>query len=137
MPRRLQVAIGLVVAALGGYLVLAPEVIRELLGRSPATNSDWINLRASFGGTLLGLGAFLVWWPAPRPWLRSLLGLVMWEMAGIGLARLIGFAIDGDPDTRQFIWIIAELAILIACAVALRRSFSNRRVPDVRPPRSR
>ncbi len=119
--RTAQIAIGLAIAVLGGYLALVPEVTRELLGRAPATSSDWINLRASFGGTLLGLGAFLVWWPAPRPWLRSLLGLVMWSMIGIGVARLIGFAVDGDPDGRQMVWIVAEVAIVVACAVALRR----------------
>ncbi len=116
-----QIAIGLAIAVLGGYLALVPEVTRGLLGRAPATSSDWINLRASFGGTLLGLGAFLVWWPGPRPWLRSLLGLVMWEMAGIGVARLVGFAVDGDPDGRQVVWIVAEVVIFAACAVALRR----------------
>jgi len=68
--RTAQIAIGLAIAVLGGYLALVPDLTRELLGRAPATSSDWINLRASFGGTLLGLGAFLVWWPAPRPWLR-------------------------------------------------------------------
>ncbi len=121
----LQVAVGVVIALLGAYLALAPEVTREILGRAPATSSDWINLRASFGGTLLGLGAFLVWWPAPRPWLRSLLGLVMWEMAGIGVARLVGFALDADPDARQLVWIIAEVAIVIACAIALRRRWGR------------
>lgn len=121
----LQVAVGVVIALLGAYLALAPEVTREILGRAPATSSDWINLRASFGGTLLGLGAFLVWWPAPRPWLRSLLGLVMCEMAGIGVARLVGFALDADPDARQLVWIIAEVAIVIACAIALRRRWGR------------
>jgi hypothetical protein len=119
--RTLQGGLGLLLAAVGIYLVFAPEVVRDLLGRRPATSSDWINLRASFGGALLGLGAFLLWCPAPRPWLRSMLGLLSWEMAGIGLARAIGFAIDGNPDGRQFVWIIAEAAIVVVCAVLLRR----------------
>jgi len=119
--RTVQIGLGLLLAALGVYLALAPQVVRDLLGRRPATSSDWINLRASFGGALAGLGAFLVWWPAPRPWLRTVLGLVLWEMIGIGLARAIGFAIDGNPDGRQSMWITAEAAIAIACAALLRR----------------
>jgi len=124
--RGVQIALGLLMAAVGAYLVFSPEVIRDLLGRRPATSSDWINLRASFGGTLAELGAFVAWWPAPRPWLRSGLGLLLWTMAGIGLARAIGFAIDGHPDARQYLWIAAEAAIVVACAVALRRRRHDR-----------
>jgi hypothetical protein len=120
--RNLLLAAGVVVGAIGAYLVVRPEVVRAALGRHPATTSDWINLRATFGGTLVGLGAFLAWWPAPRPWSRTVIGLLMWAMAGIGLARAIGFALDGSPDTRQYIWIVAEAAIVvIGAALLLRR----------------
>jgi hypothetical protein len=113
--------LGLLLAGLGAYLVIAPEVVRDLLGRRPATSSDWINLRASFGGAVVGLGAFLLWWPAPRPWVRTVLGLLLWGMIGIGIARAIGFVVDGNPDARQLVWIIGEAAIVIVCAALLRR----------------
>jgi hypothetical protein len=119
--RTVQIVAGIVLVGLGGYLVLAPEVVRDLLGRKPLTSSDWINLRATFGGTLVGLGAFLAWWPAPRPWTRTFIGLLMWSMAGIGVARAIGFVLDGNPDSRQYIWIIAEAVIVVVGAVLLRR----------------
>jgi hypothetical protein len=45
--------------------------------------------------------------------------LLVAAMAGIGLARLVGFALDGDPDTRQYIWISAEAAIVAVCAIVL------------------
>lgn len=44
----------------------------------------------------------------------------MWVMAGVGLARVIGFVLDGPPDTRQLIWIGAEVVIVIACVFGLR-----------------
>ena len=80
-----------------------------------------INLRASFGGTLLGVGAFLAWLPDLKPWRRTIVGLLMWAMAGIGIARLTGFALDGHPDTRQWIWITAEIILVVGSALALRR----------------
>lgn len=119
--RSVRVIAGIVLVGLGAYLVFAPEVVRDLLGRKPATSSDWINLRATFGGTIAGLGLFLVWWPAVRPWSRTVIGLLLWAMAGIGAARAIGFALDGNPDTRQYIWITAEVVIVAVCAVLLRR----------------
>ncbi|MEO8700634.1 MAG: DUF4345 family protein [Kofleriaceae bacterium] len=118
---------GLMLAAMGLYLALFPQITADLLGKPADTATRMINLRASWGGTLLGLGAFVAWLPAPRPWGRAVVGLVMWAMAGIGVARLIGFVADGDPDMRQAIWITAEVAIVIACAVGLRVMARRRR----------
>jgi hypothetical protein len=114
-------ALGVVLAIAGGVLVAAPGLVRDALGRTPVTPSDWINLRATFGGTLVGLGAFLVWLPAWRPWQRTVLGLLLWSMTGIGLARIVGFALDGSPDQRQHIWLVAEVVIVAASGFVLYR----------------
>lgn len=121
MSRTVQIAIGLVVLAAGTYLALSPLTVARALDRPHATPTQMINLRASWGGVVVGLGAFIAWLPALRPWLRTVLGLLMWEMAGIGVARLIGFAIDGHPDGRQYVWITAEAILVIGCALVLRR----------------
>lgn len=117
----IQGLVGVVLVGLGVYLTVAPATTAELLGRSPVTSSDWINLRATFGGTLLGLGAFVAWLPGRRPWQRFVLGLLGWAMAGIGAARLVGFAIDRGPDPRQYVWLVAEVVIAAACFVLVRR----------------
>jgi uncharacterized protein DUF4345 len=116
-----RIVLGLAIVAFGLYLALSPLVVADALDRPHATNVQMINLRASFGGTVMGIGAFIAWLSALRPWYRVLLGLGLWSMAGIGFARLIGFALDGDPDTRQFIWIVAEVALVIGCGYAVRR----------------
>ena len=114
-----QLGFGLALVAAAVYLVLSPITVADALGKPHDTPTRMINLRASWGGTLAGLGAFVAWLPGLSPWWRALVGLLMWAMAGIGAARLIGFAIDGSPDTRQYIWITAEIAIVIGCAAAL------------------
>jgi hypothetical protein len=116
-----MLVVGLALAAFGAYLSLFPLVTAEALSRPAGEPTQLINLRASFGGTLLGLGLFLAWLPATRPWKRTITGLLMWSMAGIGAARLLGFALDGSPDSRQWIWLIAEVLIVATCAVLLRR----------------
>jgi hypothetical protein len=116
-----QVVAGTLLALAGAYLVLQPLVVANALGLPHLTNTQWINLRASWGGTLLGIGLFLVWLPALRPWKRSIVGLLAWAMFGIGAARLVGFALDGDPDTRQLVWITAEIGIVAAGAILIRR----------------
>ena len=114
--------LGVVVIAIAAYLIAQPLVVANALGLPHETSTQWINLRASWGGTLAGLGAFVAWLPAPRPpWGRLAIALVAWAMAGIGIARLVGFAVDGGPDTRQYIWISAEALLAIGGLVALRR----------------
>jgi hypothetical protein len=115
----IQVVAGLAVIAVGIYLAFSPVLVAEMLGKPHDTPTRMINLRASWGGTLAGIGAFVAWVPSFSPWWRALVGVLMWAMAGIGAARLVGFAIDGSPDTRQYIWITAEIAIVIGCATAL------------------
>jgi hypothetical protein len=110
-----------VIGAIGAYLAVVPTATADLIGRRPPTPQAWINMRATFGGVPVGLGAFIAWLPAPRPVQRTILGLLMWLMAGIGLARLIGFAVDGHPDGLQLMWISAEIAIVVTCARLLRR----------------
>lgn len=105
---------------LGGILVMSPLAVAEALGRPHDTSSRMINLRASWGGLVMGLAAFVAWLPALRPWLRSLVGLFTWVMAGVGLARAVGFALDGDPDARQYVWITGEVVIVVLGAWALR-----------------
>ena len=117
----MQIVIGVALVAFGAYLALNPLAIAETLGVPATKSTELINLRASYGGTVMGLGAFVAWLPAAKPWLRAVLGLVMWAMAGIGLARLVGFALDGSPDGRQVLWIVAEVVLVVGCALGLRR----------------
>jgi len=117
--RNARIVVGLALVAAAIYLVLSPVVVADALDKPHDTPTRMINLRASWGGTLAGIGAFVAWLPRLRPWWRSAVGLVMWAMAGIGAARLVGFALDGSPDTRQYIWITAEIAIVIGCGAAL------------------
>jgi hypothetical protein len=119
VSRTVQTILGLAVVIAGAVLACSPRFVADLLGRPSDTPTRMINLRASWGGTLAGLGAFVAWLPAVTPWWRTVVGLLMWAMAGIGAARLLGFALDGSPDTRQYIWIVAEVGIVVGCAVAL------------------
>jgi hypothetical protein len=118
---RIRIAIGICLVGLAIFLIAQPVMVADALGKPHDTGPRLINLRASWGGTLLGLGAFVVWCRAAKPYLRTFLGLLGFAMAGIGVARLVGFALDGDPDTRQYIWISAEAAIAIGCALGVRR----------------
>lgn len=112
---------GVAMIVVGAVLALSPHAVADALDRPARTTSQLINLRASWGGTLAGLGGFVAWVPGLRPWWRAAVGLLAWVMAGVGAARLLVFALDGAPDRRQWVWITAEVVLAVGGAIALAR----------------
>jgi hypothetical protein len=112
---------GLGLVGFAACLIASPITVAGAFGKPHDTPTQMINLRATYGGTLAGLGAFFAWLPDLKPWRRAVTGLLMWAMAGIGVARLVGFVVDGSPDMRQWIWITAEIVLVIGCALVLLR----------------
>lgn len=119
--RRVRFLVGLALAAFGLVMIFSPLEVAEVLNRPPTSKPAMINLRASWGGLVLGLGGLLAWLPALRPWRRTVIGALGWVMTGVGFARLCGFVLDGGPDTKQWIWLVGEILIAASCAVLVRR----------------
>ena len=120
MSRHVRIAIGSLLVLAGCYLALSPQLVAEQMQKVPVTPSDVINLRASPGGALIGIGAFVAWLPAVKPWSQTVLGFLGWFMAGILVARLYGFIVDGSPDNRQWLWLWCEIGLALGCFFAIR-----------------
>ncbi|MBL4683402.1 MAG: DUF4345 family protein [Nannocystaceae bacterium] len=99
--------------------VFYPTEAGALIGRHATTAPEKINLRASPGGTMLGLGAALAFsrWQTKA---QLIAHVVMWMMIGFAVARMIGFILDGSPDTLQWFWMTAEVVIAAGCGWYLR-----------------
>lgn len=121
MGSSLRALLGGLTSLAGAALILSPRWVAATLHRPYETVSQQINMRASWGGAVLGLGLFVLWMPPLQPRATFALRLVLCFMVGVGAARLVGFALDGRPDTMQWVWIIAEALIAVACALALAR----------------
>lgn len=124
MPSKLRLALAIVVVVAAVAAILSPAAVGEALGRVATTASETINLRASWGGTLLGIGAAIgLAQTATRG--RLIVSTIMWIVAGIGIARALGFVLDGGPDVLQWVWLVAEIVIVAGCAWWLRRPRSS------------
>jgi hypothetical protein len=119
--RALRIGVGLVMLVAGVALAFSPGVVADALNRPPADAGQAINLRASWGGSLAGLGAFVVACSSLRPWRRALAILVVCTMTGVGAARALGFVLDGSPDGKQWVWLVAEAVLVLAAGAWLVR----------------
>jgi hypothetical protein len=121
MGPKLRWVCGALLLIAGVALISSPEWVRTTFQRPAATVGERINLRATFGGVVLGLGAFTLHCGALRPRGVVLAKLLLWVMAGVGAARVVGFVLDGSPDTAQVVWIVAEVLLVAASAGYLVR----------------
>ncbi len=115
VPSKPRAALAVVVMAMAVVAIFSPVQVGEALGREATTPSEAINLRATWGGTLLGIGA-AIGLARSETRVRLLLSVLMWITAGIGIARAIGFVLDGGPDQLQWSWLVAEIAIVLVLA---------------------
>ncbi|MFO0629415.1 MAG: DUF4345 family protein [Polyangiales bacterium] len=120
-PTWIRAALGALVSAAAVALVFSPLKVAAVLRRPHETVSQMINLRASWGGALLGIGLLVLWLPIGRTGAVYALRGVLCLMVGIAAARTVGFFLDGRPDTLQWVWLLAEFAIAAGCALALAR----------------
>lgn len=114
-------SVGVAIVLFGVAMVFSPERVAELLDRPVRDVGEAINLRASWGGTVMGIGALIAVRDDLRPWRHTLAWALLCLMAGIFFARAVGFALDGIGDVWQWIWLGAEALIVGVCAVYLKR----------------
>jgi hypothetical protein len=99
----------LVFVGLGVALMIWPTEILagvEVKFESPTAFAD---IRADYGGCILGLGVFLVWCATQRLLIRPGLICVGLVFSGYSIARLLSVAIDGQPKRIIFILLAVEL----------------------------
>lgn len=79
----------------GSVYLVAPELMTRPLGIASIEAMGWTDLRATYGGFQLGMGAFL-WWCLQDP-SRTEAGLIafMCLVAALACGRVVGFIVDG------------------------------------------
>lgn len=116
------VGISLIIAGFGYFLF--PHAAVGLTGMELPGAAAAIDARATYGGTQIGMGLFLLWCRASLAAARAGLVLVLLFGACLVLARVFGFAIDGGFDRFNVAAASAELVLTAVAGILLQRDSS-------------
>lgn len=107
--------------------VVSPRPLAELItGTLPQAANAVTDLRAMYGGMLLGIGVFFGVCAGRPAWVRpGLLALVL-LLASVAGGRIVGMAMDGTPNGFMYLLLAAELAVASLALVALRGAQERR-----------
>ena len=103
----------------GVACVVAPETLAQQIGMSviPTVSTE---IRAFYGGQLIGVGLFLMW--CMRRADLTVVGLVLIAISvgGVGLARTLGMLVlDRDPTGYHVMNLAIEVTTVTVVAAAL------------------
>lgn len=101
---------GLLFVLYGAGFTIAPiELATFVTGGAPDTASGAIDMRATYGGMTIAVG-LLILLLGSRPASISLallaIAIVLIAMAA---TRLLGFVVDGDPNTLMYVYLVTEV----------------------------
>lgn len=96
------------------------DFAQALTGSAPDTVSAQVDFRATYGGMTLAVGVIL-WMLGQKGQLRLGLWAVAILMACMASGRLLGILIDGIPNTLMFVYLAAEVVVLMLACVGLRQ----------------
>ena len=128
LARVLLWGIGLMSVAFGMAYLVSPVSMLELTGGSASTAAAATDVRATYGGLQLGLGAFLLWSALASERFPSALLALSLVAGAMGGCRLLGVLIDGGLGPTMFIGpihigaLVFELATGALAFVAFSRA---------------
>ena len=110
-----------VFVAYGVAFVLEPVTLSLFVTESaPETASGRIDMRSTYGGMSIGLGVVLGL-TARDPALHGLgLRAVLAVMVLMASSRLLGIALDGEPNAMMWAYLVAEVLVVVLAAWALQ-----------------
>jgi|TARA_B110001469_G_scaffold13054_1_gene13217 hypothetical protein len=97
------------------FIVFPQEALQMLVQGKVSTRSELIDLRATYGGMMIGLGLLLFILANNVSTIKVGLLAVFILMLCMALGRIVGIVIDGEPNQLMYIYLALEL---LACALS-------------------
>jgi hypothetical protein len=104
----------------GMAFLLFPTLMTDLLGIKLSVSSAIIDVRATYGGSVLGTGVFFVFCSLQHELLRVGLIAQASVLGGFIFGRVFGIVADREPNLFIYILLVGEIVGLVLALVALR-----------------
>lgn len=120
-PRLLVQFTGAFFLAYGCAFALFPAGLSMFVtGAVPDTSSGMIDMRATYGGMSIAVGAMLFLLAGKQRTLRFGLLSVALVLLGMAVTRVVGIVLDGNPNTLMFVYLVAEIVPSIIALLLYR-----------------
>jgi hypothetical protein len=111
---------GLIFAAVGACTLLAPHKVAGMMDLALTTPSATVEFMTTYGGLLLGLGAFLVWSAVRKAYLPAGLLMLVFAVGAAAGARIVGMATQGAVRPMVTQLLAFEIGTAVLGALFLR-----------------
>lgn len=112
----------IVFGLVGSAFLVFPQTLAEFTtGSAPSSPSGLMDMRAVYGGVVLGFGAVLyLLGRSPETRRQGLLALIA-VLGGMAIGRVIGFFVDGPGNFFMYTFLAYEVLFILLCVLALGR----------------
>jgi len=125
MARWLVTATGIFFIFYGAAFALYPiEMATLVTGDSPRTASGIIDLRATYGGMSIAVGAIILIVAANSARLALALLIIAIVLLAMAAGRVLGMLTDGSANAIMYVYLVMEL-VVSAIALSIRKSLKS------------
>ena len=110
----------------GAAFLLFPILMTSFLGFKLSVSSAVIDVRATYGGSILGTAVFFAWCALRDELLRAGLMAQAAVLGGFIFGRVVGIAVDREPNLFIVILLIGEIVGFALAIAALRIDLKSR-----------
>ena len=121
LARFFLLGFGLFALAFGLAYLLAPGAMMEPAGFDQLGAAATTDVRATYGGFQIGMGAFLVWASQSEDRHRAGLLLTFLSMAAVLFGRILGISLDGELNEFHRMGLLFEASLTVATFFVIRR----------------
>ncbi|MEX2556331.1 MAG: DUF4345 domain-containing protein [Actinomycetota bacterium] len=116
---------GAVFLVFGLLYAVSPETLTDPSGFGPLAPEALTDLRATYGGLQLGIGAFLIWAAYDAARHHAGLMLLAVTISAVAASRAFGLIVDGEATAGMVGALTFEVALSVAALILLRKASSD------------
>ncbi|MAG32486.1 MAG: hypothetical protein CL908_16510 [Deltaproteobacteria bacterium] len=122
LPRFFLLGFGFLSLVFGLAYLLAPAALTEPAGFGELSATAMTDVRATYGGFQIGMGAFLVWAARAEERHKGALVLVALSIGAVFFSRLAGLALDGELNEFHASGLVTESILTALTLFVLYRT---------------